>query len=125
MNWIYIAISSGAILGALSRYYLTLFSIKKWGSRFAYGTLSANLTGSCLIGFIVTFTAQKTIPVESQKFLLIGFLGAYTTFSSYILESANLFRRQKLFDGLLYWLGTPILGFMCLELGIWLGQKLG
>ena len=124
MNLIYIAIGSGAILEGLSRYYLTLFLLKKWGTKFPYGTFFVNLSGCCLIGFTVKFISENTIPIEFQKFLIVGFLGAYTTFSSYILDSANLFRHYRLKEGLLYWLGSPIFGFVCVELGIWFAQKL-
>lgn len=114
----YLLICLGAIFGALSRYYLSLFCLNKWGNRYGYGTFVANLTGSFLIGIISTIIMKNTIPLEIQKFILIGFLGAYTTFSSYILDSSNLFREKRFFDGILYWLGTPLLGLISIELGI-------
>ena len=125
MNWIPLYISLGAVLGALSRYYITLFWIEKRGKNFPYGTLFVNLTGTFFIGFVSTFTAQHTISVAAQKLILVGFCGAYTTFSSYILDAVNLFRSQKNSAGFFYWLGSPILGFTCVELGIWVAQKLG
>ena len=124
MNWIPVAISFGAVLGALSRYYLTLFWIRKEGTNFPYGTLFVNLTGAFLIGLISKFTDQHIIPIVTQKLILVGFFGAYTTFSSYILDSANLFRSHRNMAGFFYWLGSPILGFTCVELGIWVAQRL-
>jgi CrcB protein len=125
MNWIPIFVSFGAVLGALIRYYVTLFWIEKRGKNFPYGILFVNLTGTFLIGFVSTLITKYIIPVETQKMILVGFLGAYTTFSSYIADSANLFRNQKTSAGFFYWVGSPILGFVCLELGIWGAQKLG
>ena len=125
MNWIPVYISLGAVLGALSRYYVTLFWIEKRGKNFPYGTLFVNLTGTFLIGFISTFIAQHTIAVANQKLMIVGFCGAYTTFSSYMLDSVNLFRSNRNFAGFFYWLGSPILGFISVELGIWLAQTIG
>ena len=126
MSSIPLYISLGAVLGALSRYYLTLFWLKKRGSNFPYGTLFVNLTGAFLIGFVSKiFTAEHTISIGVQKLILVGFLGSYTTFSSYILDSANLFRINRTSTGFFYWLGSPILGFIFVELGIWGAQRIG
>ena len=125
MSLIPLYISLGAVLGALSRYYLTLFWLKKRGSNFPYGTLFVNLTGTFLIGFISKiFSFEHGIPIEIQKLIVVGFLGSYTTFSSYILDSANLFRSNRTLTGFFYWLGSPILGFIFVELGIWSAQKM-
>ena len=118
-------ISLGAVLGALSRYYVTLFWIAQRGKQFPYGTLFVNLTGSLLIGFMSIIATKITLPVAMQKLILVGFLGSYTTFSSYTLDTANLFRSRQILLGLFYWLGSPILGLLCVELGIWLAQNLG
>jgi len=124
MNWMAIAVALGAILGALSRYYLTLFSIEKWGKRFPIGTLLINSTGAFLIGLISCLIPQNQILILLQKTIIIGFLGAYTTFSSYILESANLWSRSQPIVAISYWLGSPILGFFSIKLGIWIAQHL-
>ncbi|NJL45099.1 MAG: CrcB family protein, partial [Leptolyngbyaceae cyanobacterium SM2_3_12] len=90
-----------------------------------YGTLLVNITGAVLIGFISVAAHQIGLPVALQKLMLVGFLGSYTTFSSYILDSANLFKRQKNLTGLMYWLGSPILGFLTVELGMFVARGLG
>lgn len=118
-------ISLGAVLGALSRYYVTLFWIAQRGKQFPYGTLFVNLTGSLLIGFMSIVATKITIPVVIQKLILVGFLGSYTTFSSYMLDTANLFRSHQTMLGIFYWLGSPIIGLLCVEIGIWLAQNLG
>ena len=124
MSLIPLYISLGAVLGALSRYYLTLFWLKKRES-FPYGTLFANLTGAFLIGFVSKiFASEHTISIGIQKLILVGFLGSYTTFSSYILDSANLLRNNRTVIGFFYWLGSPILGFIFVELGIWSAQRI-
>ena len=125
MNWILVAISLGAVLGALARYYITLFWLEKQGNKFPYGTFFVNITGAFLIGVASILTINDSIPVAFQKMIIVGFLGAYTTFSSYILDTANLFRGQRISTGLFYWIGSPVLGFISVELGIWTARHFG
>jgi len=124
MDWTPVAVGLGAVLGALGRYYLTLFWIQKQGSLFPYGTLFVNLTGAFTIGMVATLAPAYGVPVVGQTFMLVGFLGAYTTFSSYILDTVNLSHSTRPIITLLYWLGSPVLGFVCVEMGIWLGKRL-
>jgi CrcB protein len=109
-----IAIALGAVVGALSRYYVTLFWNRVAKHQFPYGTLFANMTGAFVIGFI-----SQTIDgsLLFKKFAIVGFLGAYTTFSSYILDAANLLDDHRTI-GIVYWLGSPILGLIAVQLGL-------
>jgi CrcB protein len=126
VEWTPIAISIGAVLGALSRYYLTLLWVRYRGIAFPYGTLFVNVTGALMIGFWVTWSTQQGfISLPLQRLVLVGFLGAYTTFSSYILDTANLFNAKQKALGNLYWLGSPVLGLLGIEAGIWLAGVLG
>jgi len=117
-----VAISLGAIAGALSRYYLTLGFAQAFGSSFPYGTFFINLSGCCAMGFFVTLTSERvmTIPPDVRLLVTTGFLGAYTTFSTYCLESVVLFRRvlgdsfalRSFIVATLYWAGSAILGII-------------
>jgi len=120
-----LAISLGAIMGALSRYYITLFWIEKRGQSFPYGTMLVNLTGAFLIGLASMIATKHNFPIAIEKLVLVGFFGAYTTFSSYILDSTLLFRSQRTVTGFFYWLGIPLMGFIALELGMALARKIG
>ncbi len=122
MAWVLIAISVGAGLGALSRYYLTLLWIKRQGNRFPYGTLFVNLTGAFVMGLLTVLVARFPVHVALEKGLLVGFLGSYTTFSSYILDTVNLWRDRDRLISLAYWLGSVIVGMICLELGRLVGR---
>lgn len=114
-----VAISMGAILGALSRYYLTVAWAEWKGISFPYGTAFVNLTGAFVMGILSTyFSTQIDVPPIFQKGLLVGFLGSYTTFSTYILDGANFLRNGSKGMGLAYWFGTPCLGLACFELGV-------
>lgn len=115
-----IAISLGAIAGALSRYYLTLWFVQRFGTAFPYGTFFINLTGCFAMGFFVTFALERvaTIPPEVRLMVTTGFLGAYTTFSTYGLESLTLLREANFTVTSFYWGGSAILGIISVQLGV-------
>jgi len=119
-----IAISLGAIAGALSRYYLTLWFAQRFGTAFPYGTFFINLTGCFAMGFFVTFALERVaiIPPEVRLMVTTGFLGAYTTFSTYGLETFTLLRERSFPAASLYWAGSAILGFICVQLGVILAR---
>ena len=121
---IIVFIAMGAIIGALSRYYLGVWAVQKWQLSFPYPTLGVNLTGAFLMGFLANFFVNQW-SIEVQKLILVGFLGSYTTFSSYILDSFKFFNEKRYLVALLYWVGCPILGLIFLELGVWLSSYLG
>ncbi len=118
------AISFGAIAGALSRYYLTLWFAKNFGTAFPYGTFFINLTGCLGMGFFVTFALERMaiIPPEVRLMVTTGFLGAYTTFSTYGLESVSLLRDRNFSVMSFYWSGSAILGVISVQLGIMLAR---
>lgn len=124
-----IAVSLGAIAGALSRYYLSLWLAKAFGTGFPYATIFVNLTGSFLMGLLTTLILERTLLISPEMRLLIaiGFLGSYTTFSSYELDAMNLLNQVNwrspmtislAVKPIAYWLGSSIGGLFCLYLGI-------
>ena len=120
-----IAISFGAVPGALSRYYLTLWSARWLGTGFPYGTFLINLTGALVMGFFVTFTLERTITAPDLRLLIaVGFLGSYTTFSTYTLDTMTLARGGNVGSSLFYWAGSAVLGVVCVELGSGLARRL-
>jgi fluoride exporter len=112
-----IAISLGAIAGALSRYYLTNWFTHQFGSHFPHGTFFINLTGCLAMGFFITLTLEKSIPPDLRLLIATGFLGAYTTFSTYGLDTTNLLNSGRVSAATLYWSGSAILGVLCVQLG--------
>lgn len=85
-------IAIGGSLGAVARYGLSTFIYHTTNDIFPWGTFVINLTGSFLIGVFIELFDTTIIPSEWRSFITIGFLGAYTTFSTYTLETVNLFR---------------------------------
>lgn len=122
-----IAVSCGAVLGALSRYYLGLWLVVGLGEDFPYATFTVNIVGSFVMGALTTVVASQVVQLPKDLVLLItvGFLGSFTTFSSYILDSAYLLESGRSRLALLYWLGSPLCGFLGLQTGIAIGRLLG
>ncbi|PSO76141.1 MAG: fluoride efflux transporter CrcB [Cyanobacteria bacterium QS_4_48_99] len=119
-----IAISLGAIAGALSRYYLSLWFAQRFGTSFPYGTLFVNFTGCLGMGFFVTLALEQITVVspEIRSLVGVGFLGSYTTFSSYELDTLTLLRDRHTAVALLYWVSTAVVGLFSAQLGVILAR---
>lgn len=115
-----VAIGLGAIAGALTRYYLSLWFVQRFGAGFPYGTLFINITGCLVMGFFATLALETfpNIASEIKLFIAVGFLGSYTTFSTYGLETFLLLRNGNLFSASFYWVGSAILGIIGIKLGV-------
>ena len=85
-------IACGGMAGALARYGLSKYIAQSSNSLFPWGTLLINLSGSLLIGLFFELFDRAVIPTDLRSLITIGFLGAYTTFSTYSLETVNLLR---------------------------------
>ncbi|WP_058472443.1 fluoride efflux transporter CrcB [Legionella quateirensis] len=92
----YLAVAFGGSLGAISRYATVIFAQNIWGLRFPYGTLIVNTLGSFLAGFFLTLLVGRFSAEEYWRlFFFTGFLGAFTTFSSFAAESLFLFEQGQ------------------------------
>lgn len=88
-------IASGGALGALARYGVTVWAAARFGSGFPIGTLTVNVTGSFLLGLAATLLAARAdLPAATRPFFAVGFLGAYTTFSTYAFDTVSLWGRS-------------------------------
>jgi CrcB protein len=86
-----LAIAAGGALGALLRYWTSTAVHSRLGTTFPYGTLTVNVIGSLLMGFLyIWFIDRLTAGPGLRAFLLIGVLGAFTTFSTFSMETLNL-----------------------------------
>lgn len=119
----FLTISIGAILGAYCRYLIGGWAVERFGVAFPYGNLIINLSGSLILGFFMSlFTDRFMIDSQWRLLIAIGFLGSYTTFSSYTYESVVLISSGQHWLGLLNLFGSCILGGLAVLLGIWLGR---
>ena len=120
-----LAISFGAITGALSRYYLTL-GFNQWlATAFPFGTFVINLSGAFVMGFFASLALERSlISPDLRLIIAVGFLGSYTTFSTYELDAEKLLTAGQWQSTSLYWISSALLGVLCLELGSYLAQRL-
>lgn len=120
-----IAIGLGAVPGALSRYYLTL-ALGQWlGPAFPYGTVVVNLSGALIMGFFATLALDRVaVSPDLHLLIAVGFLGSYTTFSTYTLDTASLLQSSDRLLALLYWAGSAGLGLVSVEVGSFLARRL-
>lgn len=102
----YLFVGIGGIFGSISRYVLGKYISSKSGTSFPKGTFVINLTGAFLLGVLVSFNTSKNI------YLLLGdgFLGAYTTFSTFIYEGMNLINEDDRINVVIYILCSIIFG---------------
>lgn len=114
----YIMILLGGATGSLTRFLIGSAIMNRVGGRFPYGTVFINLTGSFLIGFTMTLLTERLKPHPNWRFLLVvGFLGGYTTFSSFEYETLGLVQEGSRWLGLVNAIGSVALGY----LAVWLG----
>ena len=113
-----ILIAVGGSLGCVARYGASTLVYKSIPGVFPWGTLFVNLTGSFLIGVLTEMFETALIPSEWRSLLTIGFIGGYTTFSTYALETLNLIREGEIQLATLNLLASTFLGIAFVALGI-------
>ena len=112
---------AGAGLGGLARYVAGTWIMAKYAGRFPLGTFVINVTGSFVIGVLMTLLTERFHPHSHWRlFLVVGVLGGYTTFSSFEFEAYQAVRDGARWMGMLYLMGSVLLGY----LGVWLGAVL-
>jgi len=115
---IYFAIAVGGSLGAMSRYWVSMTTYQWLGQNFPHGTLAVNLLGSVAMGFLSVLIVQRfQVSDEIRIGLLAGFLGSFTTFSTFALDTLQLATSEAVFKAVLYVLLSVVL---CI-LGVWAG----
>jgi CrcB protein len=115
----YLLIALGGALGSIARYWIGSTLANRLGTRFPYGTLLINLTACIAIGFVLTFMGKRAGFSASWRYLVpIGFVGAYSTFSTYEWETMSLLRAGGYPMAALYSLGSLILGLAA----VWCGM---
>lgn len=118
-------IGLGGFAGAIARYVVDGFVAERVAGAFPWGTLVANISGSFLLGTLFALTVDRAIlPAEIRGPVLIGFIGAYTTFSTYMLESWQLIGSGAYALALVNILGSAVLGLVAVVAGLTLGRVL-
>ena len=120
-----LVISLGGILGANTRYFVSLYVAERLGTAFPFGTFLINVTGSLIIGFFLTLISERySVDPLWRLFFATGFLGAYTTFSSYTFEAAQLIREGSYVPAFVYLFGSVLAGMVGVFAGIIAAERL-
>jgi len=115
----YLLIAVGGALGSIARYWVGSSIGARMGSRFPYGTLFVNLTACIIIGFSLTYLGRRVELSPAWRYLVpIGFIGAYSTFSTYEWETLTTLRSGAFALAALYAVGSLLLGLAATWLGM-------
>jgi CrcB protein len=124
-RWYQVAVLSvGGVLGVNTRYWLGVV-INRWtGPQFPWATFTINVSGSFAIGMVTVLLARWLPHPYARLLVVVGFLGGYTTFSSYSLESLALWERGERGLCVAYMAGSVAAGFAAVVVGTALGREL-
>ena len=118
-KYLYIAI--GGAVGSIARYWVGSEVSSRMGTKFPYGTLLINVTACVIIGFSITYLGKRVELNPAWRFLIpIGFVGAYSTFSTYEWETLSTLRSGAFFLAALYAVGSLLAGLVA----VWGGSLL-
>jgi CrcB protein len=119
-------VALGGALGALARYFVATVFARRFGTGWPYGTLFINLTGCFVIALFLTLAAERMPSLNGgwRYFFPVGFVGAYTTFSTYEYELWRLWTLREVGAAFGYFAASNVLGFVAVVFGAWLARAL-
>lgn len=119
------AIAVGGALGALSRYWVVGVITSLFERSFPFGTLVVNILGSLLIGVLYILIIEKLdVAAEWHAILMVGFIGAFTTFSTFSLETLMLFQEGRFVAALTYIFSSVVVCLLAVAAGMWSAKQL-
>lgn len=118
-------VAAGGALGAVARYLVAAAFAQRLGAQWPWGTLFINLSGCVLISLFLGAGSSRVAESNLRYLLPIGFVGAYTTFSTYEYETLRLIELGRAAAALTYVLASNVLGFAAVLAGAWLGRRWG
>jgi CrcB protein len=118
-------IGIGGFAGAITRYVVDGAVAERTAGAFPWGTFVVNLSGSFVLGLLFVITAERAIlPAEVRGPVLIGFIGAYTTFSTFMLETWRLMEDGAIALALVNLVGSTVIGLVAVIAGLTIGRLL-
>ncbi|WP_425408828.1 fluoride efflux transporter CrcB [Hyphococcus sp.] len=122
---IWIAVGAGGALGAMARHGVSRAALHWLGPNFPWGTLAANVAGSMIMGLVIVWlSAREPASPALRAFLTVGLLGAFTTFSTFSLDTVTLYRDRTLMIAALYLGASVIFSIGGLLAGLFIGRQL-
>jgi len=116
-------IAAGGAAGAVARYLVNISPLADVFERFPLPTLVINISGSFLIGVLVIVLTDRLAVSENIRFaIIVGFLGAFTTFSTFEMDIYDLAKERFLFSALIYTMLSVVVGFLAVIAGLRLGR---
>jgi CrcB protein len=119
----FLVVGLGGFLGAMARYGVTLLVTPSWARDFPLGTFLVNVSGSFVLGLFATLAAERLqLDPRWRLFVATGFVGAYTTFSTFEYETQRLAESGALWWGLANVLASVVAGYAAVQLGVWFAR---
>ena len=118
----YLWVALGGAAGAAARFGVAQWTGGRWGSTFPWGTLAVNVTGSLAIGLVITLLLARNADAAYRYLLVSGFLGGYTTFSAFSIETLALVESRRWDVATLYVGSSVVLGLLATAFGLGLGR---
>jgi len=119
-----LSVAVGGAFGATARYLINISPLANLFEKFPFPTFFINITGSFLIGFLLILFTDKFPTNENLRLAMtVGFLGAFTTFSTFELEVFALIRERYFVMAFAYLFLSVLAGFIGVLAGVWLGKR--